>query len=228
MAIISTKKESAYKLRQSGLSYNEISAQLDVAKSTLSYWFKNNSDMMVITKNNINRSKKIWSENISRFNRLRAQEYIKNRIEKIEQYSLDVKPIRDRELFILGLGLYLAEGGKSEKHNLRFANSDPNIIIMMLKFIREVCKADDENIFARIHIYEEHKYENNLEYWSKITGIKITKFWKPQLLISSSSKRTKRVNKLEHGTLHLTVCDTEINKKVYGWMKGIKLQFMPR
>jgi len=228
MSIIGSKKEYATNLRKLGQSYREISEKLDIAKSTLSYWFKDNPELADITRSNISRSKKIWSDNISRYNRLRSDEYIKNRISEIDKYSSEIKPINKNELFALGMGLYLAEGGKSEKHNLRFANSDPSIVSMMLRFLREICEVDQEKIFARIHLYQEHKYEDSLLFWSIITGIEMDKFWQPQLLVTSSSKRTKKVNKLEHGTLHLTVCDTSINKMVYGWMKGIKLQFVPR
>jgi len=224
-AIIGSIKSEAMRLRKKGLSYNEISAELEVAKSTLSHWLKDIPGFEKIKENNIRQAKQIWSKNIIEFNKKRTAEHLKNRINDIEHYSKEIKRISQNNLFYLGIALYLAEGGKTEKSNLRFSNSDPAIIRIMIKFFEEFCAIDPADINARIHLYEHNRYKETLSYWSEVTGINKNKFWRPQLVITSSSKKTKPRRKLEYGTLHLTVCNANLNKKVYGWMKGIKLQF---
>lgn len=223
--IVGTTKSESIKLRKQGLSYNEISIKLHVAKSTLSLWLKDIPGFEKIKENNIRRAKQIWSRNIIEFNRKRTAEHLKNRVNEIERYSKDIKQISQSNLFYLGIALYLAEGGKTEKSNLRFSNSDSTIIKIMMKFFREICHINPSGIYARIHLYEQNRYAETLNYWSKITEINKNRFWQPQLVISKSSKKTKSSRKLEYGTLHLTICNAEFNRKMHGWMKGIKLQF---
>ena len=223
--IVGTTKSESIKLREQGLSYNEISMKLHVAKSTLSLWLKDIPGFEKIKENNIRRAKQIWSKNIIEFNKKRTAEHFKNRENDIERYSKEIKQISQSNLFYLGIALYLAEGGKTEKSNLRFSNSDPAIIKIMMKFFQEICHIAPSAIYARIHLYEQNRYAETLNYWSKITEIDKDRFWQPQLAISISSKKTKRLRKLEYGTLHLTICNAELNRKVHGWMKGIKLQF---
>jgi len=218
-------KVEAVKLRKQGLSYNEISVKLHVAKSTLSLWLKNIPGFEKIKENNIKRAKQTWSKNIIEYNKKRTAEHLKNRVFEIDRYSKDIKKISQDDLFYLGIALYLAEGGKTEKSNLRFANSDPAVIRIIMEFFRNNCCIRPEAVNARIHLYEQKRYEETLDFWSKITGIDKNRFWKPQLAISKSSKKTKGLRKLEYGTLHLTICNAELNRKVHGWMKGIKLQF---
>ena len=224
-SIIGSTKSEAIKLRKQGLSYNEISTKLHVAKSTLSLWLKDIPGFKKIKENNIKRAKQTWSKNIIEYNKKRTAEHLEKRVNEIESYSKDIKKISKNNLFYLGIALYLAEGGKTEKSNLRFANSDPAVIKIIMKFFQDICHISPEAVNARIHLYEQNRYEKTLNYWSKITGINKNKFWQPQLVISKSSKKTKGLRKLEYGTLHLTICNAGLNRKVHGWMKGIKLQF---
>lgn len=224
-SIIGSTKSKAINFRKQGLSYNEISTKLQVAKSTLSSWLKDIPGFEKIKEDNIRQVKQIWSKNIIEYNKKRTAEHLKNRILEIDRYSKDIKKISRNDLFYLGIALYLAEGGKTEKSNLRFANSDPEVIKIMMKFFHDICHISPEAVNARIHLYEQNRYEETLDYWSKITGIDKNRFWQPQLAISKSSKKTKGLRKLEYGTLHLTICNAELNRKVHGWMKGVKLQF---
>ncbi|MCX6810549.1 MAG: hypothetical protein NTY30_02310 [Candidatus Berkelbacteria bacterium] len=218
----SSKKEAAIKLRSRGLSYSEIDKRISVPKSTLAYWLKDVCISEQIKQDNITKAKSIWAKNISDFNRKRSKEYFKNREETLQNYAKKVAKLSDRELWWLGMGLYLGEGEKLEKHKIRFVNSDPAIVAIMMSFFTKCCGIEVNKFQARIHCYNNQNYDNILKFWSRLTKIKPDKFWKPQIVESKNKS-----HKLENGTLHLTVSDSKLNLKIHGWMQGIKFQFMP-
>ena len=51
----------------------------------------------------------------------------------------DFTNLSSRELKIIGTMIYWGEGGKTGNWSVRIANSDPTIIIVMMKFFREIC-----------------------------------------------------------------------------------------
>lgn len=53
----------------------------------------------------------------------------------------------ERELFHLGIGLYIGEGTKS-KQRVILSNSDPQVIRTFLRFLREICRVEEKRIFA--------------------------------------------------------------------------------
>lgn len=222
MILDSSKKNSAINLRLKGFSYNEISKEISVPKSTLSYWLKKIGVSEKIKSDNIRKTKFIWSKNISRYNKTRAKLYLKNRKNFLNDYANEVSRISDQELWWLGIGLYLGEGEKKEKHKIRFVNSDPAIIIIMMLFFQKCCGISADKFNARIQCYGKQDYQSLLTFWSELTKIDSENFWQPQVVESKH-----RISKLEYGTLHLTISDSKLNLKIHGWMQGVRFQFMP-
>ena len=60
--------------------------------------------------------------------------------------------------------LYWAEGGKTRKGMVRFSNSDPEMIKIMMAFFRKVCNAPKEKFRGYIHIHPHlnHKKQKNI------------------------------------------------------------------
>jgi DNA-binding Lrp family transcriptional regulator len=223
--ITSSNKNKAINFRKSGLSYNDISNKLNIPKSTLSNWLKDLPLSKVIKKKNLQKTKLIWAKNIIAYNKKRSQEYKLTTEQKINNYSNEIKNINKKDLFYLGIGLFLAEGGKKEKFSIRFANSDPIIIKIIMKFFREICEVEDKNFKFRIHIHPNIIYSNTLKYWSKITKISEKQFYSPQIAISKASRFKRNPNTLPNGTLHITIMNAELRKKIKGWSVGIAKYF---
>lgn len=221
---ISSKKQ-AIKLRAQGKSYNEINKLLGVPKSTLSTWLKDNPLSEKIKKININRAKIVWAKNIVDFNKKRSEKYQKDIHLLMEKFAREIPMIADRDLFFIGLALFWAEGGKREKYSVRFANSDPTIIKAIMCFFRKICHTDNKKVTLRIHLYPNVEEIAAKKYWSKITGLSLTQFRKSQTKISKSSKHKRPINRLPYGTLHITIGDAYLNKKLKGWILGLSQQF---
>jgi DNA-binding transcriptional ArsR family regulator len=221
----STKREESIKLRKQGLSYNEISRKINVPKSTLSGWLKDLPLSKIAKNKNIKKAKLVSAKNIVNMNRKRAVEY-KIKVEAIlSTYSKSLPAVKKDELFWLGLALFLAEGGKREKWSMRFVNSDPLLISIMMRFFRQICEVEDDHFRFRIHLHKNTNPDESLKFWSRVASISEKQFYRHYFGVPRSSKNKRPKNRLPYGTLHLMISDVELVRKLKGWMMGLQKQF---
>ncbi len=214
-------KNKVIALRKKGRTYGEIKKIHDIPKSTISYWLKNiqipfvrKAEMKKRTHERWIKLNKIASEKRSLISLL-ARENIQEIAEK------EIKKITTNDLKLIGTALYWAEGNKKYPWSIRFSNSDPQIIRIMMRFLKEICCIPKETIRARVHFYPMMDYEKTLRFWCKITDLPIKNFYHPQLQVSKASKRKRDTNTLPHGTLHLIAGNTKLASTVKGWIRGI-------
>jgi hypothetical protein len=212
-------------LREKGKTYGDIQKILNLPKSTIAWWAKkarltNKKRRLILEK-----SRRKWRKSIIEFNRINAKIRSDKARKARDAITLKAKrkinKISKRDLLLIGASLFWAEGSKSNKWHLCFANSDPEIIKVIMKFFREVCLISNEKIKALVHIYPKSNYKKVLTFWTKITKLSKRNFWKPQTQISRASKRKRNNNTLPYGTIHLTAGDTAITSQVKGWIQGI-------
>ncbi len=220
------EREKAIKLRQQGLSYREILAIIPVSKSSLSLWLKN----VKLTKRQKERllKKRLEGSKIAsgknRENRLLL-------IKKIKKEAIkDIKKIDKRELWLIGIMLYWAEGNKQREYrvseSVRLGNSDPKIIKIFLKWLFEIIKIPREDVRFRICLHETEKYRllEIEKYWSRVTGFPVEDFRKIKLNWKKHKINTKRRNigKKYYGLLEIRVKrSTNLNRKIDGWIDGV-------
>jgi transcriptional regulator with XRE-family HTH domain len=212
-------------LRKKGRTYAEISRALNIPKSTVAWWLRGGVKISIsLERKMLERSRKKWRKNINEFNKvygkIRSEEAARSREKYKKEAAKDIKRISKKDLKLIGSALYWAEGS-NHRNSFRFANSDPEMVKIMMKFLREVCNIPDEKIKARIHLYPHINKEKANSYWKNITGLSSSSFHKPQTQISKASKRKRPINKLLYGTLHLSICSTETAFRARGWIKGI-------
>lgn len=214
------EKEKAIKLRKEGHSYNYIVDKVFVSKSTLHHWLAD----IPYTPN---------KETIARIGKARAKSgEVKSRIkrESIErarnEAKKDIGNVSKRDLFMLGLGLYIGEGSKTGEH-IRIINSNPEIIKISIIWFEEICGVRKHNFSLAIHLYPDNDIEESLGYWRRITGIPRNQFGKTQVDKRVGKKMGKR-GKLPHGTAHLSVrsCGNKdfgvfLSRKIDAWMKEV-------
>ena len=132
----------------------------------------------------------------------------------------DYKSIPQEELKLIGIVLYLGEGGKTERGTARLSNSDPLVIKIMMKFFREICGVPEEKFRGNVHTFSHADVLKTEKYWSKITGIPINQFHKTYVKPSSASLQKR--NTLPYGTFSINVHDTKLFLTITGWMEKIK------
>ena len=215
-------KDSAIKLRQSGKSYGYIMKALNIcSKGTISYWLKD----VILTKE----SKKLLSKNSESAYRRGLYNANKERQEKtksenIEYLSLGrdkINHINIHNLAVLGAALYWGEGTKSEPKNtsyrmLSFANSDPLMVSVFMKFLRKVLIVPEDKIRGGIHIYPSINKDGAKTFWSKITKIPEDRFYIVEQ-ISKASKSKRPINLLPFGTVVIRIS----GRKYFYIIKGM-------
>lgn len=213
----------AIALRKLGLSYNEIRREVDVSKSTLSLWLRS-VGLAKPQKQRITFLRR-WA---SKKGQLAIR---KKRVRKMENIitnaARDISTISQRELWLIGIALYWAEGSKPKPHNLaqrvRFGNSDPRMIQIFLKWLTQCCGVPWEDIRFRIYIHETADVLQAKSYWKSIIGHNMI-FSKT--VLKKHKPHTNRRNRFTnyHGLLDITIKrSTDFNRKITGWIKGIEL-----
>lgn len=216
------EREKAIKLRKEGLSYGEILEKIPVAKSTLSLWLR--SVGLAVEQKQRLTEKRLAA---ARRGGIAKRNYRQAITEKIKSKArLDVKSVSNRELWLIGVALYWAEGHKAKETNpserVRFTNSDPLMIKFYLKWLEKICKIFLENIDFEIYIHETANIEKAKEYWPQILNIPKEKFKKVRLKRNKIRTKRKNIGENYHGLLSIIVKrSTNLNRKIAGWIEGI-------
>jgi hypothetical protein len=211
------EKEKARELRRQGWSINQIYKEVGVAKGSVSVWVR---DIPVAPEHQKHLSERGQKKEIiekRRSTRLFNESARRQII--INEAKSEVRYIAHKELFLIGIMLYWAEGGKKSRGSVRFSNSDPQMIKVFMRFLRELCAVTEDRFRGHIHIHSHLVVNKAEKYWSRISGIPITQFFKTYYKPSRASQGKK--DSLPYGTFDVYVCDTELFLKIRGWTEGV-------
>ena len=117
---------------------------------------------------------------------------------------------REINLKTAGLMLYWAEGGKKSVKGIDFANSDPNMIIIFVKFLRELYKVQEKRLRIYLYTYNSLPTDQLISYWSELTDIPTSQFSKPYIRPKSELKH----DKMQHGLIHIRYSDIRLLKLI--------------
>lgn len=210
-------RKQAILLREQGYAINYIAMQLGVAKSSVSVWVRNvaltESQKLELNKSAYS-TQAIERRRVSRL----ANEFSK-RQKIIDMAFSEVTDITLRELWLMGVMLYWAEGGKTQRM-FRFSNGDPEMISIMMNFLRLICKVDESKLRGYIHIHPHLDHVLAEKYWSDISQIPNHQFFKTYRKPNKGSAYKGR-DTLPFGVFDIYVMDTRLFLKVSGWAQGI-------
>jgi len=217
---VSSKLIDCRNLLLDGYSYNQIKNKLTISKGSISYCFKHLS--------NLDKGKvisfRIRNWKLSYYKKAQKIKDTKLKEEKIlREKSLKViNDISNRELLLIGSSLYWAEGGKTNRWGLQFSNSDPDMIILIMKYFRKIVKVPESKFYMQMVLHANVDEKLALDYWSKITYVNKSQFKKACYSLSKSSKQLRNIGKLPYGTLQVRVHNKKLTQQVYGYIEGIK------
>lgn len=208
-------------MRLQGRSYSDIQKSLNLpSKGTLSNWFRNlqlsPEAKAILRKRTITAS----TQNFLKFNTIRTKRIKSENKNEFKGGQHRVGSLTKRELMLIGAALYWGEGTKSDNlgrwPTLSFANSDPTMVIVYMKFIRKIFGVANIKIRGGIHLYPSTDIGKARKYWSNITKLPTDHFYVTTVVSHlSAGKRNPRL--LPHGTVTLRVH----NRKLFHHMKGM-------
>lgn len=220
-----TEKQLAIKLRRAGKTYSEILAKVPVAKSTLSIWL-----------GEVGLSKKqkqfLTAKKLAAAHRggdARKKQRIERATAIISKAKTEISSISKRELFLIGIILYWAEGSKEKEHKpgscLQFCNMDPRMIRVFLRWVFEVCKIEKSMIICQVALHENHihRLEEVKKYWEQVTGLGPENFRRVTFKKNKiSPTKRKNVGEVYFGTIRIVVLkSSHLVRQVAGWTEGV-------
>lgn len=221
---LSHLKQKAVALRLEGNSYGYIKKTLGLkSKGTISAWLKGLDIPEVakkkLEKNNVIAIKRgLLSFNTDRTARIKVE----NEIAHKNGFDTIPKNLNKRDLLLIGTALYWAEGTKAINKTspaFSFSNSDPKMIRVCMRFIREVLCVEEKDIGGGIHVYPTIDLVAARKFWSAVIGIPANKFY----IVTQISRASKgiRDNKLPNGTLHIRIPRRLVFYKIKGMIAGL-------
>ena len=103
-----------------------------------------------------------------------------------------IKEISNDNLLLIGVSLYWAEGYKRLKirngkeitsHIIGFTNSDPDMVLAFIIFLKKILEVPQEKIFVEMRLFSHLDARDTLLYWMDITGLSETQFKKTDVSV---------------------------------------------
>lgn len=127
-------RAKARELRLQGMTYDQIQVELGCSKSSISLWVRD------LPKPERKRTTAQASEIARRGWEATMRRRDAERTLTKKGAAAEIGPLSPRELFLVGVGLYWAEGSKSKAYRQQeratFVNSDPDMISVYLAWLR--------------------------------------------------------------------------------------------
>lgn len=171
-------------LRALGYSVPEISAELQVAKSTV---FRYIRGVIILpeflptwlVKRGGSRKRRLAKEAVA-----------------LEEARQLITKVTSREKLLFLCALYWAEGSKKD---FGLSNTDPELIKVFVEGLQEVFGIPKDRLRISIRIYEDLNKEKCLAFWSGVVGIPVEEFVGVDVLVG------KKTGKLEYGMCRVRV-----------------------
>jgi transcriptional regulator with XRE-family HTH domain len=212
----------ARELREQGLDYEEIAAELKVSKSSVSLWVR---DMPRPARLSYEECRKRSEEGTRRYWDAERPAREAARAADRAAAAAQIGKLSDREILIAGAVAYWCEGTKSKppRRNDRvvFINSDPSLIRFFLRFLGAAGIPADRVVF-RVCIHESADADAAQRFWLRTTGAREDQFKTPTLKRHNPRTVRKNVGEDYHGCLRIDVLrGGNLYRKIEGWTEGI-------
>ena len=214
-------KIQAIALRKQGFSYNEIRQKIPVAKSTLSLWLKTIKLKKEYRDKLYSRQIEILARGVHS-QKERREKQIKEIIVRAKQEIS--YPLSHQAYQLFGTALYWAEGSKTK--DCAVTNSDPNLILFMIKWFEDVFGIQPCSLKVSLNIYNQQSERNIKRFWSELCGIPLENFGKS--FIKPINKGFKK-NNLYYGTIKIRIPKgTDLRWRIFAWtqkaLESVKLE----
>ncbi|MGX1131208.1 transcriptional regulator with XRE-family HTH domain [Streptomyces glaucescens] len=212
-------RERARELRLQGWTYDQIEMELGCSRSSVSLWVRDlpRPERKRSPEEASAIARKGWEEKL----RLRDEE----RQQTKEAAKQAVGSLSARELFLVGVSLYWAEGGKDKpydrRENVTFVNSDPGMIQVFLAWL-DLLGVERERLRFIVMIHEGADVAGAERYWADLVGADRSAFNKTTLKKHNPKTVRKNVGDSYRGCLVIKVLKgADLYRRIEGSWYGI-------
>lgn len=211
-------KIKARELRKKGLSIKDIKKKLGVSLSSVSIWVR---DIKLTNKqlNNLYQNKKtgnLKGSIIAAQNKIKQRELITESLK--EEGRKEIGKLSERDRFLMGVTIYVGEGGKTDR-DISIVNSDHRLIKFMMGWFKDFCSVPMDKFRGSLYIHDNLDENNAKLFWSNLTGIPLSQFTKSYIVKNNENRlrNTKHIN----GIFRIKITNASLHRKIMGWVDGI-------
>ncbi|MFG2324719.1 hypothetical protein OIE75_15250 [Streptomyces sp. NBC_01723] len=218
-------RERARELRLQGWTYDQIQVELGCSKGSISLWVRDlpKPERREPSEQARLAARKRWEHELAVRDAAREQ----TKAAALQE----IGRMNDRELFLLGVGLYWAEGAKDKPYSRReyvlFVNSDPGMIKVFMAWL-DLLNVERERLRFRVMIHETADVTAAEQYWASLAGTDTARFGKTTLKKHNPKTVRKNVGDHYRGCLVISVVQSaDLYRRIEGWWNGIVLGSTP-
>ncbi|MFD8236996.1 hypothetical protein ACFV20_34605 [Streptomyces sp. NPDC059696] len=212
-------REKARELRLQGWTYDQIEVELGCSRSSISLWVRDlpKPERRRTPEEASAIAKRGWEATL----RLRDEE----RQQTKTAAKQAIGALSPRELFLVGVGLYWAEGSKDKpydrRENVCFVNSDPGMIEVFLAWL-DLLGVERERLKFTVMIHESADVADAERYWADLVGADRSAFNKTTLKRHNPKTQRKNVGDSYRGCLVVKVLKgADLYRRIEGSWYGI-------
>ncbi|MFF5968112.1 hypothetical protein ACFY64_31210 [Streptomyces collinus] len=212
-------REKARELRLQGWTYDQIQVELGCSKSSISLWVRDlpKPERKRTPEEASAVARRGWEATL----RLRDEERQRTK----EAAKQAVGTLSPRELFLLGVGLYWAEGAKDKpydrRENVTFVNSDPSMIKVFQAWL-DLLGVERTRLRYTVMIHETADVAAAERYWADLVGADRSAFYKTTLKKHNPKTVRKNVSDSYRGCLAIRVLrGADLYRRIEGSWYGI-------
>jgi transposase len=216
------ERRRALRLREEGWSYGRIAREVGVSKASVAHWVKH----VPVEITEEQRLERLRSAEKRRAQTARRRASARRQQAKLTA-SRDVSALSDRELFLLGVGLYWSEGAKDkpERHTrqeqVTFVNSDPDMVRVFLAWL-SLLGFGGVDLGFRLQIHETADVGSALQFWADVVGVPAEEFGRTTLKRHHPATTRHNTGDRYRGCLAVSVRrSSELYRAIEGWWCGI-------
>ncbi|MFJ5015667.1 hypothetical protein [Streptomyces griseoluteus] len=212
-------REQARELRRQGCTYDQIEAALGCSRSSVSLWVRDlpKPERKRSPEEAAAISRKGWEEKL----RIRDEERRRTKDEARRR----VGALTERELFLVGVGLYWAEGAKDKPYDRRehvtFVNSDPGMITTFLAWL-DLLDVERERLRFTVMIHETADVPGAERFWAEVVDADRAAFNKTSLKKHNPKTVRRNTGDSYRGCLVIKVLKSaDLYRRIEGAWYGI-------
>jgi hypothetical protein len=211
-------KARARELRLQGWTYDRIEAELGCSRSSVSLWVR---DLPRPPRRPPSEQSRMAAR--TRWEHQHALRDAERERAKTEAKQA-IGSVTDRELFLVGVGLYWSEGAKAKAGSTRrviFVNSDASMVRLFLDWLDLIGVERARRRFS-VNIHESADVPAAETYWAQQVGIGVDELLKTSLKKHNPKTNRTNVGKEYHGCLRVAVLKSAaLHRQIEGWWSGL-------